>query len=153
MASEEVPTGEAPGPGASSASSPPSGIRPPKPNAEHETRWWKVLLGPALAGALSEVEEEPLAINEIIEPLTRYSLVQFDRERRTVTIHRLVQQVLEDPQVVARNMVVTLDGGAAGATRAAGNPIKLSAFEDPPRRDPAPDLDADRARILAELED
>ena len=64
-----------------------------------------------------------------------------------------VQQVLEDPQVVARNMVVTLDGGAAGATRAAGNPIKLSAFEDPPRRDPAPDLDADRARILAELED
>ena len=64
-----------------------------------------------------------------------------------------VQQVLEDPQVVARNMVVTLDGGAAGVTRAAGNPIKLSAFEDPPRRDPAPDLDADRARILAELED
>ncbi len=63
-----------------------------------------------------------------------------------------VQQVLEDPQVAARNMVVTLDGGA-GATRAAGNPIKLSAFEDPPHRDPAPDLDADRARILAELED
>ncbi|HEY5656308.1 MAG TPA: CoA transferase [Myxococcota bacterium] len=63
-----------------------------------------------------------------------------------------VQQVLEDPQVAARNMVVTVDGGAASATRAAGNPIKLSAFEDPTRRDSAPDLDADRARILAELE-
>ena len=64
-----------------------------------------------------------------------------------------VQQVLEDRQVAARNMVVTVEGGTDGATRAAGNPIKLSAFRDPPRRDPAPDLDADRARILAELED
>jgi CoA:oxalate CoA-transferase len=64
-----------------------------------------------------------------------------------------VEQVLEDPQVAARNMVVTLEGGAAGNARAAGNPVKLSAFEDPPRRDTAPDLDADRARILAELED
>jgi CoA:oxalate CoA-transferase len=64
-----------------------------------------------------------------------------------------VQQVLEDPQVAARNMVVTVEDGTDGATRASGNPIKLSAFGDPPRRDPAPDLDADRARILAELED
>jgi CoA:oxalate CoA-transferase len=64
-----------------------------------------------------------------------------------------VQQVLEDPQVAARNMVVTVDDGAAGAARVAGNPIKLSTFEDPTRRGPAPDLDADRARILAELED
>jgi CoA:oxalate CoA-transferase len=64
-----------------------------------------------------------------------------------------VKQILEDPQVAARNMVVTLDGGAAGSARAAGNPVKLSAFEDSPHRDAAPDLDADRARILAELED
>jgi len=64
-----------------------------------------------------------------------------------------VKQVLEDPQVAARNMVVTLDAAAAGNARTAGNPIKLSAFEDPPHRDAAPDLDADRARILAELED
>jgi CoA:oxalate CoA-transferase len=48
---------------------------------------------------------------------------------------------------------VTVEGGTDGATRASGNPIKLSAFGDPPHRDPAPDLDADRARILAELED
>jgi CoA:oxalate CoA-transferase len=64
-----------------------------------------------------------------------------------------VQQVLEDPQVAARNMVVTVEGGTDGATRASGNPIKLSAFGDPPHRDPAPDLDAAWARILAELED
>jgi len=30
----------------------------------------------------------------------------------------------------------------------AGNPIKLSGFADPSSRGPAPDLDADRERIL-----
>jgi CoA:oxalate CoA-transferase len=34
----------------------------------------------------------------------------------------------------------------------AGNPIKLSGVDDPPTRHPAPELDADRAEILRELE-
>jgi CoA:oxalate CoA-transferase len=62
-----------------------------------------------------------------------------------------VEQVLNDPQVTARNMVVTVDGDDDSAMRVAGNPIKLSAFEDPPRRGRAPELDADRDRIVAEL--
>jgi CoA:oxalate CoA-transferase len=33
----------------------------------------------------------------------------------------------------------------------AGNPVKISGVEDPSTRRPAPALDADRARILAEL--
>ena len=41
----------------------------------------------------------------------------------------------------------------SGSLRMAGNPIKLSGVEDPPSRSPAPDLDADRAAILAEIED
>jgi CoA:oxalate CoA-transferase len=63
-----------------------------------------------------------------------------------------VAQVLADAQIAARNMVVTADDPAAGPLRMAGNPIKLSAFDDPPTRAPAPDLDADRARILGEIE-
>ena len=63
-----------------------------------------------------------------------------------------VAQVLADPQIAARNMVVTADDPAAGTLRMAGNPIKLSAFDDPPTRAPAPELDADRARILGELD-
>jgi len=62
-----------------------------------------------------------------------------------------VAQVLADPQIVARNMVVTADDPVAGPLRMAGNPIKLSAFDDPPTRRPAPELDADRARILGEI--
>lgn len=59
-----------------------------------------------------------------------------------------VAHVLADPQVAARNMVVTAKDEAAGPVRMAGNPIKMSAYPDPPTRAPAPDLDADRARIL-----
>jgi len=59
-----------------------------------------------------------------------------------------VREVLDDPQVAARNMIVEADG-----LRMAGNPIKLSGFPDPTSRRPAPALDADRERILAELEE
>lgn len=59
-----------------------------------------------------------------------------------------VAQVLADPQVAARNMIVTAKDAVAGPVRMAGNPIKMSAYADPPTRAPAPDLDADRARIL-----
>ncbi len=59
-----------------------------------------------------------------------------------------VAQVLADPQIAARNMVVTADDAVAGPVRMAGNPIKMSGFADPKTRAPAPDLDADRARLI-----
>ncbi len=62
-----------------------------------------------------------------------------------------VQQALDDPHVRARNMVVTVDDPVTGPLEIAGNPIKLSAFADPPTRDPVPDLDGNRAAILAWL--
>jgi CoA:oxalate CoA-transferase len=57
-----------------------------------------------------------------------------------------VAQVLADPQVRARNMVVRAD-----ALEMAGNPIKLGGVEDPQTRRPAPELDADRTSLLEEL--
>jgi len=62
-----------------------------------------------------------------------------------------VAQAVAHPQVAARNMLVEVDDPVTGPLRLAGNPMKLSAFADPPTREPAPDLDADRARILREL--
>ena len=62
-----------------------------------------------------------------------------------------VAEVLADPQVIARNMIVTAMDPEIGPWRMQGNPIKLSAHDDPPTREPAPDLDADRAAILKEL--
>jgi CoA:oxalate CoA-transferase len=62
-----------------------------------------------------------------------------------------VEQALNDPQVLSRNMVVSARDPVVGELKMAGNPIKLSAFADPATRGRAPDLDADRAAILAEL--
>jgi len=62
-----------------------------------------------------------------------------------------IAQALQHPQVEARNMVVTVPDGEGGTLKVSGNPLKMSAFPDPPTRNAAPDLDADRAAILKEL--
>jgi CoA:oxalate CoA-transferase len=59
-----------------------------------------------------------------------------------------VADVMADPQVAARNMIVTADDPDLGPLKMQGNPIKLSAYEDPTTRRSAPDLDADRDAIL-----
>ena len=50
-------------------------------------------------------------------------------------------------------MVIETDDPEAGILRMAGNPIKLSAFDDPSSRRPAPNLDQHRAAILSDLEE
>ncbi len=60
-----------------------------------------------------------------------------------------VEQVLRDPQILARNMVVdVLDRNGRPAFKAAGNPIKMTGLGDPSVRSAAPDLDGDRGEIL-----
>ncbi|EBA17908.1 CaiB/BaiF family protein [Roseobacter sp. SK209-2-6] len=64
-----------------------------------------------------------------------------------------VKEVLEDPQILARNMVVdVLDRDGKAAFVAAGNPIKMSELADPSDRPAAPLLDEDRAAILEWLD-
>ncbi len=62
-----------------------------------------------------------------------------------------VEQVLSDPQVRARNMLVRVEDPEAGTLEMAGNPIKFSSHPDPETRGPVPDLDGDRAALLREL--
>ena len=62
-----------------------------------------------------------------------------------------VAHAVADPQVVARNMVVPLQDDALPGIKLAGLPIKMSAYPEALSRPAAPDLDADRARILADF--
>jgi CoA:oxalate CoA-transferase len=62
-----------------------------------------------------------------------------------------IAQALAHPQTEARNMLVSVGDPVTGTLKLAGNPMKLSAFADPPTRSAAPDLDADRDKILREL--
>ena len=59
-----------------------------------------------------------------------------------------VAQVVDDPHIAARNMIIHATDPEAGEVRMAGNPVKISGFDDPPERPAAPDLDADRAAVL-----
>jgi len=65
-----------------------------------------------------------------------------------------VDQVMRDPQVLARNMIVdVLDRNGRPAFKTAGNPIKMTGLNDPSVRTAAPDLDAHRGEILRWLEE
>jgi CoA:oxalate CoA-transferase len=63
-----------------------------------------------------------------------------------------VADAARSPQVAARHMVLHIPDPAIGDLAVAGNPIKLADMPDPETRRPPPDLDADRAAILAWLE-
>ncbi|MGB0960819.1 MAG: CaiB/BaiF CoA transferase family protein [Halocynthiibacter sp.] len=64
-----------------------------------------------------------------------------------------MDEVLTDPQLIARNMIVEIDSnGARPAFKAAGNPIKMSGLEDTTHRSPAPLLDEHRDKILRWLD-
>ncbi len=65
-----------------------------------------------------------------------------------------VIEVLADPQIIARNMVVSVGDSVSGPiTAAAGNPIKMSGLDDVTSRPAAPNLDADRDQILSWLDE
>ena len=59
-----------------------------------------------------------------------------------------VAEVVANPQIAARNMIVTAEDPEIGPLKMQGNPIKLSTYDDSSVRAAAPDLDAGRAVIL-----
>lgn len=64
-----------------------------------------------------------------------------------------IDRLFEHPQLLARSMIVKVQGTSERSVHTAGNPIKLSGFEDIDVNTPirAPGLDEHRERILAEL--
>jgi CoA:oxalate CoA-transferase len=82
---------------------------------------------------------------------TREWLALLEAEKIPCAPINNVAEMMADPQIAARNMIVTAHDPEAGTIRMQGNPIKLSGFADPTTRTPAPDLDADREAILKEL--
>jgi CoA:oxalate CoA-transferase len=63
-------------------------------------------------------------------------------------------EVLRDPQILARNMVLPVRPRPGGpAFTATGNPIKMSTLPEQASRAPVPQLDGDRQSILEWLDD
>lgn len=59
--------------------------------------------------------------------------------------------VLADPQLAHRRMLVTMRDDRGGEYTVPGNPIKISGFADSRIRAPLAALNADSARIRAQL--
>jgi tetratricopeptide (TPR) repeat protein len=51
--------------------------------------------GRALSAALAQVQEDPVVMNTVLEPLIRYSLIRRDIESNTYSVHRLVQDTVK----------------------------------------------------------
>ena len=58
--------------------------------------WGAEELSDAISTALAGIREDPVALDELIEPVARYSLVRRDLDDETLSTHRLVQEVLRD---------------------------------------------------------
>ncbi|MDM8558770.1 CoA transferase [Candidatus Parabeggiatoa sp. HSG14] len=59
-----------------------------------------------------------------------------------------IEQLLNEPQILARNMIVTIDDPVVGTLKIAGNPIKLSAFHDPSTRGSVSEINENREDIV-----
>ncbi|MDC0158434.1 CoA transferase [Rhodospirillaceae bacterium] len=63
-----------------------------------------------------------------------------------------IGQAATHPQTIARNMIVSIDDPITGLMKVSGNPVKISGFDDPETRTPAPNLDEHRDQILEEIQ-
>ena len=62
-----------------------------------------------------------------------------------------IKEAVESDQIKARNMIVSAYHKKIGDFKLAGNPIKMSAYDDKNKRDDIPDLDEHREKILKEF--
>ena len=62
-----------------------------------------------------------------------------------------IKEAVENPQIESRNMIVKAFHKVVGDFKLAGNPIKMSSYEDEKTRGDIPDLDEHRQKILEEF--
>ena len=62
-----------------------------------------------------------------------------------------IKDAVENPQVKSRNMIVNTFHKVVGDFKTAGNPIKMSSYDDPTKRGDIPDLDEHRKKIIEEF--
>ncbi len=61
-----------------------------------------------------------------------------------------VEEIMQDPQIQARNMIVEVQDQRAGTIKISGNPIKMSSIEESKTRKPAPEIGEHNQEILSE---
>lgn len=67
--------------------------------------WGAEELSDTLSSALSTFHDDPVVLDDLIEPVTRYSLVRRDGDAETLSTHRMVQEVLRGGMAPAERQV------------------------------------------------
>ncbi|AZR72679.1 carnitine dehydratase [Anoxybacter fermentans] len=88
-------------------------------------------------------------MDEIISKKTAAEWIEeLDKAGIPVGPINTIDKLFEDPQIKARNMLVDVNDPEIGKMKVAGNPIKMSSFEDEKDRQPAPNLGEHTEEIL-----
>lgn len=100
--------------------------------------------------------ENLTALNEILDPLMKQKTVGdwcsvFSGAGIPHARINKIEQVLQNRQVRARNMIATVQDKMAGTISVAGNPVKMSGMEDTTDRPPLPELGEHTMDVLTAL--
>ena len=95
-------------------------------------------------------------LNEILDPVFAQKPVQhwlhiLDQAGIPSAPINDVEAVMNDPQVLARNMIVEVQDSLAGKVQIAGNPIKMSSVAESPVRGAVPEIGEHNRQIYSEL--
>ncbi len=77
----------------------------------------------------------------------RHWLDLFERVKLPCAPINPVDRVMQDPQVLARNMIVRVEDVVAGTVKIAGNPIKMTSLPEETLRDKVPEVGEHNAEI------
>ena len=95
------------------------------------------------------------ALNAILEPIftakpASWWLELMEKSGIPCSSINNIESVMQDPQLLSRNMFVEVNDPIAGTVKIAGNPIKMGSFSDSAVREPAPEIGAHNKEIYCE---
>ena len=110
---------------------------------------------PRFEGVYARFANQSELKREIEQALARDSVSNWVEKLRAIGVPaapiNTMAEVVNDPQLQARNMFVDVDDREMGKLRMAGSAFKISGYPERATRPPAPNLDEARADVLAEL--
>lgn len=96
-------------------------------------------------------ELTPLIDAIIVQKNVADWFVIFDNAQIPYSPINTIDKVVNDPQVLSRNMIVDVEDKKAGRVKIAGNPIKMSTIAEEPHRKPAPEIGEHNNKVYSEL--
>ncbi|MDP2173112.1 MAG: CaiB/BaiF CoA-transferase family protein [Candidatus Cloacimonadaceae bacterium] len=95
-------------------------------------------------------------LNQILEPMFESKpagewLCLFETHQIPSAPINKIDQIMQDDQIRARNMLVEVEDGIAGKIKIAGNPIKMDSIPESPTREKIPEIGEHNHQVLSEL--